>query len=222
MSHESDITIQNNNEIHNITEKSKQNETVTINKNNKHIKHIVLSGGAYLGLYEMGVLKYLFDKEFLNMDNIESVYGTSIGAFIAVLLLLDIEYDKIIEYFIERPWHKAIEITPNMIFDILTKKGLLDSSIFKISLEPLFKLKSYDIEITLQEFYNTTKKTLYMYSCQVNTMTVIEISHISHPDLKLIDALHMSCCIPYLFQPVWFQDSYMIDGGLVLVYSIKL
>lgn len=186
----------------------------------KNIENIVLSGGAYLGLYELGVLKYLIHKQFLNLQNIKRIFGTSIGAFIGTLLCLDIDFDKIIDYLIERPWNKVVEITPNMIFDIIHKKGLLNGDIFSIALEPLFKLKNINTDITLNEFYILTQKELYMYATNVNTMEVLELSYKTYPDLKLVESLQMTCCIPYLFQPYWFKNSYIIDGGLLNNYPL--
>ena len=46
------------------------------------IKHLVLSGGGYKGLYSIGALKHLYEKKFYNIDDIENIYGTSVGAII--------------------------------------------------------------------------------------------------------------------------------------------
>ena len=43
------------------------------------IEHIVINGGGPTGLISYGALKHLFEQDFLHMDNIKSIYGTSIG-----------------------------------------------------------------------------------------------------------------------------------------------
>ena len=50
------------------------------------IKHLVLSGGAYKGFYTIGALKYLNDNKFYNLENIETMYGTSVGGLVAAIL----------------------------------------------------------------------------------------------------------------------------------------
>ena len=47
------------------------------------IKHIVINGGGPSGLLSYGALKYLFENDFVNIENIKSIYGTSIGEYLA-------------------------------------------------------------------------------------------------------------------------------------------
>ena len=50
------------------------------------IKHIVLEGGGYKGLTTIGVLRVLNQKGYYNIENIKTIYGTSVGAYIAILI----------------------------------------------------------------------------------------------------------------------------------------
>jgi predicted patatin/cPLA2 family phospholipase len=184
------------------------------------IDRLVLSGGAYYGFYELGVLKYLLEKKYIIKQNIKKIYGTSVGSFIGVLFSLQMDFDKVCDYFIERPWHKTLAITPSMLLEIISKKGLFDNKIFYMALEPLFKTCSLSLDITMKEFYEETQIDLYMYSVHLNNYKVVEFSHYTHPDLKLIDAIYMSCALPYLFHPFWYEDSYYVDGGLINNYPL--
>lgn len=184
------------------------------------IKHIILSGGAYKGLYELGVLKYLSEKEFYNIEEIESIHGTSIGGFIGVLLCLKMDWNTIYSYIIHRPWYKITNVSPMMLFDVLPKKGILGYDFFKEAMKPLLDSKHYDLDITLYEFYEKTEIELNLYAIEMNTFDLKQISYKSHPELKLIEAIHMTCCLPFIFQPVWYETSYYIDGGLINNYPI--
>lgn len=184
------------------------------------IEHIVLSGGAYLGLYEFGCLKYLSKQKFYNIKNIKSIYGTSIGAFIGAIVCMNLEWDTVCDYFIERPWHKSTSITPSMLFDIIPKKGLYDSEIITKALSPLFHLANIDMDITLKEFYKRTNIDLYLYTIPINHFDILSLSHHTHPDLEVMKAIHMSCALPYVFQPVEYNDELYIDGGLLNNYPI--
>ena len=52
------------------------------------IKHFVFSGGVIYGYAFYGAYKFLEQKGFVNIDNIETMYGTSCGAMVAVILSL--------------------------------------------------------------------------------------------------------------------------------------
>ena len=43
------------------------------------IKHLVISGGGPIGMAYLGALEYLHDEGFWKLDEIESIYATSIG-----------------------------------------------------------------------------------------------------------------------------------------------
>ena len=57
------------------------------------IKNLVLSGGAYKGFYTIGALKYLSKVDFYKIENIEKIYGTSVGSFISAVLCLKLNFD---------------------------------------------------------------------------------------------------------------------------------
>lgn len=189
--------------------------------NTTEIKHIVLSGGAYLGLYELGSLKYLQANKYYNYNNILSIHGTSIGGLIACIMCIEENIDDICNYFIERPWNNLIQITPSKLFDVIPKKGLIGREIFQNVLDPILKNNNLNSNITLLDLYNKTNKELYMYAVSLNNFEEVQISYKTHPDLDIITAVHMTCALPYLVQPVWYNNDYYIDGGLMNNYPIN-
>lgn len=183
------------------------------------IKTLVLSGGAYNGLIELGVLSCLSKKCFYEIETIERIYGTSIGAFIAVLIALKMNWSDLIEYFIERPWHKLLSINP---IELYTKKGAFDKQFFINALTPLFSAKSLDITtITFDEFKKYSNIDLFFYTIKTSTFEVCEISSKSHPDVMLIDAIYMTCCMPIAFRPAVFNGEHYIDGGIMSNYPLR-
>ena len=83
------------------------------------IKHLVISGGFYNGIKMYGALHELSKREFYNIENIESIYCTSIGSLIGTLLSLKIDTSIIYDYIHKRPWYKISKIK-NISFQ---KKG---------------------------------------------------------------------------------------------------
>jgi predicted acylesterase/phospholipase RssA len=195
------------------------------------IKHIVIGGGGPSALLCYGVFKHLNKNKFLDFDNIESFYGTSSGAVLSVILILNISYEVIDDYFIKRPWGKVfnskINISSNNNLDLInfiSNKGI-DGKEFLIKIfEPLLSSCNIDIDITLLEFYKLTKKKLYMYGVDLNThkyLNEVEISYETFPDLKLIDALSITTAVPFVFKPIFYNNMCLVDGGLINNFPIN-
>lgn len=185
------------------------------------IKHLILSGGGTVGINYMGILQHLEENNFWKIDNIKSIYSTSVGAFISIILSLRYDWETISTYLIDRPWQDVFTITGKQIFEAYYKKGVYDKKIIDIIFKPLLEAKDLSLNVTLKEFYEYSKIDLYFYSFELNSFKTIEISHKTHPDLSLLTAAHMSCAIPGLFMPVITNNSCYIDGGFIDNYPLN-
>tara|TARA_B000000557_G_C20804733_1_gene457152 strand:- start:1118 stop:1990 length:873 start_codon:yes stop_codon:yes gene_type:complete len=182
------------------------------------IKHIVLSGGVNRGIFMLGVLKNLINKDIINIKNIESIYCVSIGSIIGTLLALKLDWDDIVNYFINKPWDK-IEIN-NILLSIYDNKGILDNEFINMFLLTFMKYKNIHYDISLIDFYDITNIKLNIFSVELNNFKLVNFSHITHPNLKLLDAIYMSCSLPIMFKPNYYNDSYYIDGCLLNSYPV--
>ena len=185
------------------------------------IKHLVLSSGAYKGFYTIGVIKHLLDNKFFNIEDIENIYGTSVGSIIGVLLCLKLEWDDIVEYSINRPWHKQININTQMLFDTFTNKGYFNRDFFTNIFSGLFHNAKLSKNITFKELYEYSNINLNIYTVNLNSYKLEHLSHTTTPDLEIIQGLHMSCAIPFIFQPVFYKDCVYGDGGLINPYPVN-
>lgn len=182
------------------------------------IKHIVIAGGGPAGFITYGVLKQLSNYNFWNINNLESLYGTSIGAFFSTIVCLNYEWNILDDYFIERPWDKMVDLGPQSIINVLTGAGALDAEIFtEKALEPLLSAKGLSKDITLKEFYDYCNKDLHVFTTEINgdNLQNIDISHVTHPDWKLVNVIAMSLAYPLIFKPICIDNKCYIDGGLV-------
>lgn len=182
------------------------------------IKHIVIAGGGPTGFITYGVLKHLSKSNFWNTGNLHSLYGTSVGAFFATILCLNYEWNILDDYLIERPWDKMVDIGPQSIISVLTGAGALDAEIFtEKALEPLLSAKGLSKDITLREFHEYSKKDLHLFTAEINgdRLQNIDLSHITHPDWKLVRCIAMSLAYPLVFKPIFVEDKCYIDGGLI-------
>ncbi len=184
------------------------------------IKHIVLSGGNYHGIQLLGAI-FQAEEKLLKFSNIESVYGTSAGAIVLAIWLLRLEKPIVFDFIINRPWEKTFSWGSNIISNLFNKKGICDEKIITEILSPMLKSKFLDTDITLKRFHEITEIDFHIIATDVNTMTPIDFSHSSHPDVPLLDAIYMSASIPFIFKPKYFNDSFVVDGGLTLHFPVK-
>ena len=101
------------------------------------IKHLVLSGGGPILIQILGALEKLEQDGFLELAAIESIYGTSAGAIVGVLLSLHFDWETINDYIIKRPWHDVFLIKVENVLDAYTKKGIFDIRTVEKCFKPL-------------------------------------------------------------------------------------
>ena len=185
------------------------------------IKHLVICGGGPLGFSFLGAIEKLNEEKFLEMENIESIYGTSIGSIIGAFICLKYDWETLTKYVIERPWHDAIKVTAKQIFDSYYNKGLFNKKLAEIIFKPLLEARELTINVTLQEFYEYSKIDLHIFTFELNKFETIELSHTTHPTLGLLEALTMSSSLPGMFMPIIQDDKCYLDGGVMCNYPIN-
>ncbi len=187
------------------------------------IKHLVFSGGGASGFTIYGILKQLFINKYLDYEKIETIHAVSSGVIIAVLILLCNNWEILDDYTIKRPWDKLFNIEPAKLLNIWQKKGILDASLFYEIYKPFFLLKDLKPEATLAQLYELTgiEINIYTTSIQGEDLKTIILSHNTYPDLEVYKAVAMSCGFPILFQPIFFDNMCLIDGGIINNYPIN-
>jgi NTE family protein len=185
------------------------------------IKHLVISGGGPLGLRYLGALKKLEEESFWKINEIETIYGTSVGAIIGAFICLKYDWETLTKYIIERPWHDAFKVNPKQIFDSYYNKGLFDKKLAEIIFKPLLEARDLNLNITLKEFYEFSKIDFHIFTFELNTFKTIEISHTLNPDLSLLQALTMSSALPGIFMPIIIDNCCYIDGGVMCNYPLN-
>ena len=177
------------------------------------VKYIVISGGAYNGLAALGATCHLQGRMF-DLDDIVGIYGSSAGALIGTILALRCDKTTLFDYIIKRPWHKTVDLSPNSFIQGVASMGLLTSKFVSSILVPLLETADLSADITLSAFFEATNIDLHLFTTRLNGITTTDLSHTTFPDLSLLKAVHMSCTIPFLFQPLYMNGSYYVDGGV--------
>jgi len=185
------------------------------------IKCLTISGGGAIGLQYIGILKYLNEQKFWEYENIKSIYSTSVGTIIGVLLCLNYDWETLNKYIIERPWQDIFNLSAKQIIESYFNKGLYDKKIIEIMFKPLLEAKDISLSISLIEFFDLTNIFLHIYTFELNSFETFEVNYISHPNLSLITAIAMSSSIPGLFSPIFFENMCFIDGGVMANYPLS-
>jgi predicted acylesterase/phospholipase RssA len=188
------------------------------------IKHLALSGGGVSGLAGIGALHKLFESNILKIEEIKSIYGTSVGSIIGLFICLhklSITNEDIKDYLVQRPFYDTYKINMNQLLNIYDSKGIYDKSTAFILFKPFFQMLEISSEITMKELYNLTSIELYFYTVEINSFVLKELSHITTPNLSVIEAIYMSSTIPIIMSPLIKNDECYIDGGILCNYPIQ-
>ena len=190
------------------------------------IKHLVIAGGGPYACYiYYGILKESQKQGLWDIKNIQSIYGTSAGAILAVLLSLKYSWETMDNYVIKRPWQNVFKLDLNNIYQCIINKGIFQKSSIYESFSPLFKALDISIDITILEFYKITNIELFLFATELDKLNPIMFSHKTYPDWKIMDALYASLCVPILFSPLEIENENnikktYIDGFFCMNYPL--
>lgn len=184
------------------------------------IKHLVISGGGPSMIQTLGAIQYLEEEKFIDINNIETIYGTSAGAIIGVLICLKYDWKTLHDYIINRPWQEVFPIKIQNIFDAYTKKGIFDTKTVEKCFKPLLNAKDIPMDINLKDFYEYSKIELHFFTFEINDFQIEDVSYLTHPNITLITAIQMSCALPVIVTPICIENKCYIDGGVVCNYPL--
>lgn len=179
------------------------------------IKHIVISGGAIYGFSFFAILKILHQKGIWNLSDIYSIYATSIGSIIATIITLGYEWDVIEKYLVQRPLEHLLKFDISTIFGCIENCGFFSIKVIEELFYNLFTGKDISPTVTMDELFEITNIELHFYTVKVDGFELIDISHKTHPNWKVVEAIYASCAIPPFLQPLIKDNIIYCDGGFL-------
>jgi NTE family protein len=171
------------------------------------MKELCISGGGIKGYAYLGALYELELKG--ELDNIEIISGSSIGAFLGGMIALGYNPSELMDYLFRFDVRKIKDVD---LSGLIKRKSLLIGEEFRNMLKELFK---DNIDITLKEIYQKNKIKLIVAVCCVNDQQIEYISHETHPKLELYNLILMSSAIPGFLPPVEYNSKLYVDGGII-------
>jgi predicted acylesterase/phospholipase RssA len=187
----------------------------------RKIRHLVVSGGAVWGFTGFGILFQAIECGFLNMEDVQSIYATSVGSIITSMLALKINHNILFDYLLKRPWENVCKQNKHSLLEIFDSKGIIHKGFIENMFLPLLKTVDLSPDISLLEFYNITHIDLHIYTTELNQFKSVDLSHETHPTWKLLDAIYASCTVPLFFSPIIIENECYIDGCIFLNYPLS-
>jgi len=176
---------------------------------------LLLSGGASLGLYHLGVIKALFEQNLLP----KVISGSSVGSIVAALVSTrqDKDLPELLE--MENIKFEAFEAVGSVYRKIkrFFQKGVL----MDINKLQNF-LRGIVGDITFKEAYYKTKRIL---NITISGSNVIELprlmNYLTAPDVLIWSAASASCALSGLYEPVELLSK-RDDGSIEPYYPSKV
>lgn len=178
---------------------------------------LVIGSGGHNVIRMVGCIDKLVTVNHLKLKEINDIYATSAGSIIAIYLCLNLDWNILTNYLINKPWDKKYENTPSNLLSAFNELGLFGDEFVRDILEIQLKMKGLNINtITFKELYEYSSKKINIYSFNLNRFDCECFNYINTPDMRILDGVYMSSTFPFIFKPRWINDSYYLDGGIYL------
>ncbi|PCJ29241.1 MAG: hypothetical protein COA94_02160 [Rickettsiales bacterium] len=177
---------------------------------------LVLGSGGMKGFMEIGALVYM--SKIGKLNKIDTYVGCSIGAVICLLRICDYDYTEIMKIAYNVDVSKFININLNTIVENM---GLINSNDVVSKLETLVE-SQYGMVPTLEQLYITTGKILTIVTYNMTKSRTEFISRDNMPDISCVDAVMLSCNIPFIFQTIKINGDIYVDGGIGNPYPVDI
>jgi predicted patatin/cPLA2 family phospholipase len=73
----------------------------------------------------------------------------------------------------------------------------------------------------MKDFHTFSGIELHFFTLEINEFKLVDLSHLTHPDLPILKAVQMSSAIPIFIAPVCVENECYVDGGFVCNYPLN-
>lgn len=178
---------------------------------------LVLSGGSTKGVAQIGALHCLKKNNMLK--HIKTIAATSAGSMIGLLYCAGyhpIELYKFIKL-IDLEMVKKLDAQ-----NVITKYGLDDGTRMMFVLKKMLVAKGFNEDISFINFYRRTNITFIVTGACINDKKPYYFSHMTYPDMQVMEAIRISISIPIVFTPYIHEGKIFVDGGCIDNFPIQL
>ncbi len=177
---------------------------------------LLLSGGGTNGVVYVGVFRKLRE---LNIS-IKKLLGVSIGSIFGLVYILDYSDEEIYNILINTDFNM---FKGNVKFsNLINNYGINSFNPIKEWIQTLIENKGLDKNITFDNLFKITSIHYQVTAANLCKNRITIFDHIFTPNIRVIDAIRMSCCVPFIFIPMKYNGDIHVDGGLIDSFPIEL
>lgn len=187
---------------------------------NKQYTGLCISVGGIRGLLQAGAIHEFYIRK--QLDNVNFYAGSSVGSMICTLLAIGYTPLDILTTFCSPDI--STQFSGMNIMNLPTLSGFYPNTILREKIQELIMLKIGYIP-TFKDMLTNYNKYLIIpvYCLSENTINKRKIycSPENTPDMKVLDAVILSCSIPIVFQKAKYNEKVYLDGAYTDMFPIK-
>jgi predicted acylesterase/phospholipase RssA len=172
--------------------------------------NIAFSGGGSHTMAFLGSVKYLEETD--QILQISNFIGASAGSFIALMLVLNIKYEGMLDIYNEYILKNPFSFPLKNIIRITKTFGLNDGKVIISIIESILEKYKVDKNITFLELTKKTGKNLIISVTNISQQKIEYLSIDTYPEMKITTAIRMTTAIPLLFEPVKYYEDLYVDS----------
>lgn len=191
----------------------------TTSSSSAHYDTIVLSGNSTNAVVTMGGIQVLQDKG--QLTRLKYYVGTSSGSILGCLMSVGYTPLEILCYLcVNKPYSKIKGLDISNLLGPTSGGGMISFEPIAEELRILFTNKLGFVP-TLKQIDVLFDKIVILVTYNLTKQERMYIRASTHPDLSVIDAIHMSSNFPFVFDHFCYENDYYVDGGIVDNFPVE-
>lgn len=183
----------------------------------KCVRYISFSSGGTQGYLQVGAISAL--ETYMGTDafaqwrsSLKGVSGCSAGCFSALAIILGVTMEQLQDSF---PLENLMSELTRDIHSISRRLGASRVDVLVDIASTILAHGGLNSSVTLEHLYRFTRINCTFVCTSLSRRCRVYLSHTTHPQIRVVDAIAASCCIPGIFRPVCIDGEYMVDGNLL-------
>ena len=174
---------------------------------------LVLTGGGILGVTYAGAFRAM-EEQGIQLRNFESVYGTSVGGLIGLLVVIGMPYSAIHRLLTTMPVSTIFRVSSNGILTMPDTGGIDSGSGLRRLIRSVLKRITGRSMLTFGDLYRKYPTKFTVNALDIRSGKQVLLGSQETPDVMVEDALCATAAIPGLYVPVRIRDMVLVDGGV--------